>query len=872
LVLITRLDRATAAAEVIRFPQDALLLPEWWSENSFQPNQAKVVAWETLEPLTPRTNSQTRVWPPMPVIFSGQIPDFTAPTPIRTWAPAVLKYLIGIAQSESVEAHQDAFVVLPKLYGAPHLAWHRDGHCVVGINISTLPAPVWYHDKACPQRKSNYQPDNPKRGEGVAQEHGARPAYEASALGKRGRFHVFRQYVNESERVFKQVLWKSTPTPAKPARLIEVFLNESCRCASVPINEQEPIAIMIDRAQSLSEDLEQKTGAIIRRAAQALGHQNNVTSANVNEHARRITRYGLTSVRKEPRTISDTAKREIRRQSQSNSPVMVRFGPAGSGKTSLLAQLAARLSREGKRVAVVTFTHASRKVVENRVENETIANRALIDYFKVTELLPPQTKRSVIQTAMQNQRQLNTIDFTQRMFMSTASHNYDESDDPKTARTYQALLVDEAEDFTGEMWEYLLGRDPNENWKAGQSIIQVCVAFDDAQSALGGSTQTRSFESQAPTQWSILAFGNQLNSADVKLRPELLAPVDYGWLSHNLRQMTALANTTSAFRTRFRKQDPKIQPGFVGPDTSRASTLRPASMRELMDLVREHCASTEDVIVVCPDRRMVAAATLWMDHPGQLVTQSEFLEDSEYPYASPRGERKTAGVWFEAPTPTVMPIKTSDGDILFKDVNAANACEFAHHQLVKLDQTSKLAVNPTDSRARILTYAAARGHEADTAVILVPDSDWFQSELEYIGMTRPQNKLVKIEIPRLGHGFRHEQSEAGRLLAALEVLRVAASPTEAIWPRLQIDVWNWRRDEGLKYLEQVAPQKILDWWEVVQKELSKVPEWFGETHCLDAAFVRSGQTVLTSDAWKNYPLWIANIREALGQKSSSEKH
>jgi hypothetical protein len=157
-------------------------------------------------------------------------------------------------------------------------------------------------------------------------------------------------------------------------------------------------------------------------------------------------------------------------------------------------------------------------------------------------------------------------------------------------------------------------------------------------------------------------------------------------------------------------------------------------------------------------------------------------------------------------------------------------------------------------------------------VILVPDRDWFQPELEYIGMTRPQNKLVRIEIPRLGHEFRHEQSEAGRLFAALEVLRVAASPTEAIWPRLQIDVWNWRRDEGLKYLEQVAPQKILDWWEVVQKELSKMPEWFGETHCLDAAFVRSGQTVLTSDAWRNYPLWIANIREALGQKSSSEKH
>ena len=870
LALITRLDRENSIAEVQEFPKDALLRPEWWSANALSANQATQIPWNLLEPLPAKLNLETRVWPPMPVLFSGLISDFTVPNTIRMWAPTILNYLIKSADAESAEVHQDVFVVLPKLYGAPHLAWHRNGHCVVGVNISMSPAPAWYHDKDCPHRHPYSRQEFSSPRGGVTAENEAHFGTALPIFGKNRRVHVFRQYVNESERAFKQVLRQSAPTPARPARLIEVFLNEACHCASIPTNEQAPIAIMTNGTADLSGELDAKTGAIIRRSAMAVGHLAGVTRANVNEHARRITRYGLTAVRKEPRSISDSAKREIRRQAQSTSRVMVRFGPAGSGKTSLLAQLAARLSREGKRVAVVTFTHASRRVVESRVENETIANRALIDYFKVTELLPSIGKQKVIATAMRSQKQLGSVDFTQRMFTQTARDSDDQLDERKPAQAYQALLVDEAEDFTAEMWEYLLGRNDNSNWVGGKTVSQVCVAFDDAQSALGGSIHMRSFESQAPTQWSTLAFEKQLNSADVNLRPEFLSQVDYGWLSHNLRQMTSLANTTSTFRTRFRKSDPEIQPGFVGPDTSTAITLRPTSMNELLDLVRDHCASTEDVIVVCPDRLMVAAATLWMDHPGQLVTQSEFLEDSEYLYADSRGERKSAGVWFEAPAPRVAPVKTSDGEVLFKDVSAENVCSFAHSQLVRLDQTSKLAVNPTDSRARILTYAAARGHEADTAVILIPVGDWFQPELEYIGMTRPQNKLVRIEIPRLGLGSSDEQSEAGRLLAALEVLRVGASPSEAIWPRLQIDVWNWRRDEGLKYLEQGAPQKILDWWELVQKELGKKPEWFGQTHCLDAAFAQSSSTDGKMEAWRDFPLWIRKIRNVLAKKASSQ--
>jgi hypothetical protein len=207
-------------------------------------------------------------------------------------------------------------------------------------------------------------------------------------------------------------------------------------------------------------------------------------------------------------------------------------------------------------------------------------------------------------------------------------------------------------------------------------------------------------------------------------------------------------------------------------------------------------------------------------------------------------------------------VKTANGETLFEDVTAMNCCRSAHRALVYLDQTSKDSVRPTDSRSRVLTYSGARGHEANTAIVLIPDDDWFKPELEYIGISRPHQRLVRVRLPSKAL-IQTEQSDAARLFRALDLLRVGAPTTEAPWPRLQVDVWRWQRNAGLDYLERDAPEKVLQWFNNMRKQLDKRPEWRGQTHCLDDAFSLSGTNREPPKPWRDYGAWIGRIEVAL---------
>jgi len=410
------------------------------------------------------------------------------------------------------------------------------------------------------------------------------------------------------------------------------------------------------------------------------------------------------------------------------------------------------------------------------------------------------------------------------------------------------------------MWSYLLGRDNTKNWPGGRKLAQICVAFDDAQGALGGKQRT--FETQAPSQWTKKAFASQTNAIDALIRPEFISQPDYGWLTHNVRQMATLSKHSSDFRRTFRAKDPIVQTGFLGVDESEITAIAPKSWVETLNFIEEQFSAAQDLIVVCPERITVAAITLWLERPGQLITQSEFFDDSSFVNSHVRGDKVRKGIWLEAPEIHTEPVKTANGETLFEDVTAMNCCRSAHRALVYLDQTSKDSVRPTDSRSRVLTYSGARGHEANTAIVLIPEDDWFKPELEYIGVSRPHQRLVRVRLPSKAL-IQTEQSDAARLFRALDLLRVGEPTTGAPWPRLQVDVWRWQRNAGLDYLERDAPEKVLQWFNSMRKQLDMKPEWRGQTHCLDDAFSQSGTNREAPERWRDYGAWIGRLEAAL---------
>jgi len=856
IVMITRLDREARIAEYVVVPSDALIDPGWWRKNSLTGEGTE--SWSKFQSVSAATFNKIKIWPPMPIMLSGLVRDFKVQPEIQSLIPDVLQFLAECAEAAPQSNARDTFVLYPRQYGAPHIAWHRNGKCVAGIQLNKLPAPSNRHDNACPFK--NRVPDGentqltPGDADGVSMDTELKRRRRNAS--EKTRINIFRKYVTESAALIEQSTGTLSTKSVPIARLVEVYFDQSCECARVPGAEQGPITILMRSSHDLIKHLQQKAAPSLNRVVHERDTNLVLTQANVNAHARRLVRYGLTAIRKVPRPISEQAMKEITRLSKSTSNVMIRFGPAGSGKTSLLAALAARLSLQGKKVAVVTFTQASKRVIETRIETETIAHRDQIEYFKITELVPSAHKARIFEAARSQQRELESQDFTRSLF----DVSLEEEDPEETSTVFDALLVDEAEDLTSEMWGYLLGRDNTKNWRGGQKLAQICVAFDDAQGALGG--EQRRFETQAPSPWTKQAFSSQANSIDGLIRPEFISQPDFAWLTHNVRQMARLSQHSSDFRRTFRTKDPAVKIGFSGVDDSEITEIKPNSWVEILNFIERQFSGAQDLIVVCPERIMVAAITLWLEHPGQLVTQSEFYDDSNFLYSRVRGDLVKKGIWLEAPEINTEPVMTANGESLFRNVTAINCCVPAHRALELLDQTSKDSVRPTDSRSRVLTYSGARGHEANTAIVLIPEDDWFKPELEYIGISRPHQRLIRVRLPAQ-ELIKTEQSDAARLYRALDLLRVGAPTTGAIWPRLQVDVWRWQRNEGLDYLERDAPRKLLQWFNSTRKRLDKKPEWRGQTHCLDDAFSPSGANRRATKPWRDYGAWIGRIEAAL---------
>ena len=833
LVLVTGIDRATSTANVVRIEEASLEEPIWWMSHSFEP-QAWQVPWDRLESVSQSAASKIKVWPPLPVVFSDELQDYPVRAELRHHLLSLLVSLIKIGGKDP--SSHDAFLIMPQLSGAPTVAWHRNGRCVAGFQLELSEAPKDVHDAQCAKKEST-----------------------TSTGGAATNAKNFHSYVIESQRIYEEIAQSLSPAPVRRARLFRLYVAEdNCACASIPINENKAIRISIDLKQDIGMQVGTRMGNLLGRAMGVDGQKSN--RRWVNQHARRLVRYGVTELRKQPPKISRAAQRELAKQSTSDRTSVIRFGPAGSGKTSVLALVAARLSWLGKRVAIVTFTTASKNVIESRIENETIADRSKLMSATIHELAPGLRKRAVITKAMAQKRQLNSKDFTALMFSGAGPNEFDEIEgndavDSSDLKMFDVLLVDEAEDFTADMWNYLLGDDLNNSWAAGTKLQQVFVTFDDAQAALDSGQLVRTFERQAPRQWTTGFFGDQ-PSSHAHVRPAFTNSIDFGWLKFNLRQSKTLATASTNHRTKFRRADPPVEIGFDDVGDGAVEEIRLTDLTQILDYLSEQ-SRRADTLIVAPDRVFVAAATLWLDSPGQFVTQSEFLDDQSYEYAAERGDRSRAGIWFEAPLVKTTIYRSNESK--HEKPRPFDACSWAHMKLWGLDKSSKSSVRPTDVRTRILTYPAARGHEAETAIMVSPDDGSISSEQLYIGLTRAQKRLIKLIVPPLKELLLNDDSSAVRMVKVLQALRVGAATTEAVWPRLQVDLWRWQRVEGLAYLESGAIEKVLDWYKQLEKELAKEPLWVGETHCLDDAFPGSGIAKGLVPRWRNYKAWIGHL-------------
>ena len=839
-VLVTALDRETATALVIPVEEAALTQPSWWLTNRLSTQSSKV-SWGALDTFPAALGGKIRVWPPLPVLMAGMVRDYPVTEGQKDVLPKLLTVLDKIGRS--YPGGHDTFVVMPQLRGGPTLAWHRNGNCVAGFQINPSEVPSEIHDQTCPEK----DPNEPKKSRGQSTK-------------------AFQNYTTESQHIYEEVTQKTGTSIVRPVRLIEIYSQAKCRCAATPPSDYKAFHVPLSSGEDAVQYLQRMIEPFLRRALETISLPHEANRRWVNQHARRLARYGVTEIRDQPQKISNRARDEIEKLSTSDQPVVIRFGPAGSGKTSMLAQVAARLTWLGKRVAIITFTNASKNVIDSRIENETIADRAQYFTSTISDLLPPGRKRKVIEAAMNEKRQLNSTDFTKAMYVGDNMHDVEEANDKDfgAERHFDALLVDEAEDFTAEMWDFLVGTNPTSTWKGGENLQQIFVTFDDAQAALGDSG-VRSFEQQAPREWTETIFSKRTNVVQLKVRPQFSNMVDYAWLKFNLRQSGSIAAVSAAHRNRFREQDPGVENGYEGDASSSVEEHRLGSLTQLFEFFGEQ-ARRADTLIVCPDRLMVAATTLWMDHPAQFVTQSEFLDDRAFEYASQRGDRDRAGIWFEAPeVRTKIYRGRSDGSDS-EAISPLKACEWAHRKLNQLDRTSKTSVRPTDIRTRILTYPAARGHEAETAIIVIPEGGALSSEQIYIGLSRAQKKLIKLTVPPWEELLAGDDTSAGRLVKVLQALRVGTPSTGAIWPRLQVDLWRWEKDEGLEYLENGAINKVLEWYQKMENELNKHPDWRDRTHCLDGIFTNAAGSTPPTPKWRNYGAWVKSLKSYTSSK------
>ena len=841
-------DRRIAVCEVI----DPTMLSEPGKWKPPLPEiRRREVPYDELKPLAPQVARLINIWPPLPTLFSeGARTHAAPPSPLREPIVETLEAVTRLAQGfVSTKKLQDSFLVSPPGVGAPRILWLRDGVPMAGFEVSVVgETPRYVHSPDCQVLGSSSAPAG-KTGSGF--------------ISAKRAANQWIGYV-DSVRILRARhidLVSHPDQPRSPAPLLRIYMNQSCSCSVVAPSPNEVKELSCVKSEKISEVIG-RAKHVIKRHLEASESQQNLTAAQIQQLAGRLVKYGITRPTNEPRPINERAIADLRQMMELKSAVAIRFGPAGSGKTSLLAGIAARMSREGKRVLIVTFTSAAREVVQERIETRTRAVRRNVECKMLTELLPGRVKKRVLIDSRNTQEVLGGSHFSK---MFTDSQGSKEQMDLKN---FDVLLVDEAEDLLPENWKYLLGPEQDSGKvDDGNDYERVVIVYDDAQSVLSTSTGApRTFEYQGPAEWAPGIFTKQAGETNQGLLRGKWSGVkpDTRWLKFNLRQTGVLESHSTKHRRSFRPQDGEINTGLDSHQDTNISEKVTGSLREALDLALDIVSRNPDCLVVSETRLLNMVLTLSVDKPNNQLCQEVFIESPFYNFANQRGERTKSGVFLEAPLPfdpdylkasAPVAVEVSDelenqeddnGDehiaktdgVADESQSQSRAlCDRAHQQLWGTFSAMRGQVRPLDTRARLLTIPASRGYEANTAIVFVPspvDAKNFSAESEYVAITRPQERLIKIVLPPLS-AIDAEQSSQARMWRALKRLRADQDLRGGLWPLVQVDLDRWVPDEDhTELLEKELPKKVLEWYGAFQKAaadlIKKHPD--APHHCL----------------------------------------
>lgn len=841
-------DRRIAVCEVI----DPTMLSEPGKWKPPLPEiRRREVPYDELKPLAPQVARLINIWPPLPTLFSeGARTHAAPPSPLREPIVETLEAVTRLAQGfVSTKKIQDSFLVSPPGVGAPRILWLRDGVPMAGFEVSVVgETPRYVHSPDCQVLGSS-----------------------SALAGKTGSGFISakraaNQWIGygDSVRILRARhidLVSHPDQPRSPAPLLRIYMNQSCSCSVVAPSPNEVKELSCVKSEKISEVIG-RAKHVIKRHLEASESQQNLTAAQIQQLAGRLVKYGITRPTNEPRPINERAIADLRQMMELKSAVAIRFGPAGSSKTSLLAGIAARMSREGKRVLIVTFTSAAREVVQERIETRTRAVRRNVECKMLTELLPPRIKRRVLIDSRNTQEVLGGSHFS-KMFADSQ-----DSQEQLDLKNVDVLLVDEAEDLLPEHWKYLFG--PEENNSQGDDTNdyeQVVIAYDDAQSVLSTKTgATRTFEYQGPAEWTPGLFTKQAGDKTQGLLRGKWSEIkpDTRWLKFNLRQTGVLESHSTKHRRSFRPQDGEINTGLDSHQDTNISEKITGSLREALDLALDIVSRNPDCLVVSETRLLNMVLTLSVDKPNNQLCQEVFIESPFYNFANQRGERTKSGVFLEAPLPfdpdylkASAPVAVEVSDELENEEDdngdehiaktdgvadegqsqSRALCDHAHQQLWGTFSAMRGQVRPLDTRARLLTIPASRGYEANTAIVFVPspvDAKNFSAESEYVAITRPQERLIKIVLPPLS-AIDSEKSMQARIWRALRRLRADQDLRGGLWPLVQVDLDRWVSDEDhTEMLEKELPKKVLEWYGAFQKAaadlIKKHPD--APHHCL----------------------------------------
>jgi ATP:corrinoid adenosyltransferase len=851
-------DRRIAVCEVI----DPTLLsaPEKWKP-PLTTKELIEVAYDALQPLAPDVARHSYFWPPLPALFSKEARIHAAPpSPLRETIVEALEVVKGLAEEfVNTSALQDSILVSPPGVGAPMILWLRDGVPILGLEISLVgQAPRYVHSTGCPNSESN-SPSGGKTGFGLRSSKRAVNLW----ISYVSSIQTLRARLADNESHTERII--SLPP------LVRIYMNQSCHCSVVASNPNSVNELSCLSGVKISAVIT-RVIHVIRRHLEATESKRRLTTAQLQQLAGRLVRYGLTRPTNEPRPITKRAADELRQMMKLKSAVAIRFGPAGSGKTSLLAGIAARMSREGKNVLIVTFTSAAREVIQERIETRTIAVRDKVQCKMLTELLPDRVKKRVLIRSRQTNDALTTVHFSQMFTKSQGSK------EQKELNNYDVLLVDEAEDLLPEHWRYLLGpRGDEDSLATTDDYDQVVIVYDDAQSVLSTATGVpRTFEIQGPAEWAPGIFTEQAGEANQGLlrRKWSETKPDRRWLKFNLRQTGVLESHSTKHRQSFRPQDGAIDTGIDSSQDTSIFEKVSGSLSEAVTLALDFVSKDPDCLIVSEARILNMVITLSVDKPNNLMCQEVFIESPSYNFAKPRGNRSEDGVFLEAPLPFdrdhlenpkllsgEVPDELEDTEIDDGNSQTPALCDFAHKQLWETFSAMRGQVRPLDTRARLLTIPSARGYEANTAIVFAPnpvDAKNFSAQSEYVAITRPQEKLIKIVLPAL-KTLDSEQSSQARMWRALRRLRAEQDLRGRLWPLVQVDLDRWAPDkQHIDLLEKELPQKVLQWFSAFQKIsaelIKKHPD--APQHCL----VNAGASAAKANPGFDYAKWIQALR------------